>query len=67
MLLGRDLDYDDKQLRDYLVETCFFRRERFPEYEEWCVASARMSTRVDMWGQAYSSSPFGVGSFFAGG
>jgi hypothetical protein len=46
MLLGRDLDYDDKQLRDYLVETCFFMGERFPEYEEWLVTGqAEMEER----------------------
>ncbi len=35
LLLGRELDFQDKGLRNYLLETCAFMGERFPEYEEW--------------------------------
>jgi hypothetical protein len=35
LLLGRDLDFEDKGLRDYLLETCALTGERFPEYDEW--------------------------------
>jgi SEC-C motif len=35
LLLGRELDFDDKGLRNYLLETCTLTGERFPEYEEW--------------------------------
>jgi hypothetical protein len=35
LLLGRELDFEDKGLRNYLLETCTFMGERFPEYDEW--------------------------------
>ena len=35
LLLGRELDFEDKGLRNYLLETCTLTRERFPEYDEW--------------------------------
>jgi hypothetical protein len=35
MLMGRELDFDDRHLRTYLVETCTIMGERFPEYNEW--------------------------------
>ena len=35
LLLGRELDFEDKGLRSYLLETCTLTGERFPEYEEW--------------------------------
>src|ERR1022692_3836723 len=35
MLVGRRLDFDDKGLRNYLLETCTLMGERFPEYDEW--------------------------------
>ena len=35
MLVGRELDFDDRHLRNYLVETCTIMGERFPEYDEW--------------------------------
>ena len=36
LLLNRkSLDYEDRHLRNYLVETCTFMDERFPEYEKW--------------------------------
>ena len=38
LLLGRELDFEDKRLRDYLVETGTFMEERFPEYDEWLAA-----------------------------
>ena len=40
MLVGRELDLDDRHLRNYLVETCTIMGERFPEYDEW-LATAR--------------------------
>ena len=35
MLLGRELDIDDRHLRNYLVATCTIMGEQFPEYNEW--------------------------------
>jgi hypothetical protein len=35
LLVGRELDFDGKGLRNCLVETCTLMGERFPEYEEW--------------------------------
>ena len=35
LLVGRELDFEDKGLRNYLLETCTIMGERFPEYDEW--------------------------------
>ncbi len=35
LLVGRELDFEDKGLRDCLLETCTLTGERFPEYDEW--------------------------------
>ncbi|HEY7326991.1 MAG TPA: SEC-C metal-binding domain-containing protein [Gemmataceae bacterium] len=35
LLLGRELDFEDKGLRNYLLETCTLTGERFPEYDKW--------------------------------
>lgn len=35
LLVGRELDLDEKGLRNYLLQTCTLMGERFPEYEEW--------------------------------
>jgi hypothetical protein len=35
MLVGRELDFEGKGLRSFLLETCTITGERFPEYEEW--------------------------------
>jgi hypothetical protein len=35
MLVGRGLGFEDKGLRNYLLETCTIMGQRFPEYEEW--------------------------------
>lgn len=35
LLVGRELDFDGKGLRNRLLETCTLMGERFPEYEEW--------------------------------
>lgn len=35
MLVGRQLDFESRGLRNYLVETCTFMGERFPEFDEW--------------------------------
>jgi hypothetical protein len=39
-LVGRDLDFEGRGLRDYLLETCTLTGERFLEYDEWS-ATAR--------------------------
>jgi hypothetical protein len=38
LLVGRDLDFEDSGLRNYLLETCTLTGERFPEYDEWLAA-----------------------------
>lgn len=38
LLVGRELDFDEKGLRNYLLETCTIMGERFPEYDEWLAA-----------------------------
>lgn len=38
LLVGRELDFEERGLRNYLVETCTLMGERFPEYEEWQTA-----------------------------
>jgi hypothetical protein len=35
LLLGRELDFEDRGLRNYLLETCTLTGERFPEYDGW--------------------------------
>ena len=35
LLLGRELDFEDRGLRNYLLETCTLTGERFPEHDEW--------------------------------
>ena len=35
LLVGRELDFIGKGLRNYLLETCTLTGERFPEYHEW--------------------------------
>lgn len=35
LLVGRELDFDGKGLRNCLLETCTLTGERFPEYDEW--------------------------------
>jgi hypothetical protein len=35
LLLGRELDFEGRGLRDYLLETCTIMGERFPEYDDW--------------------------------
>jgi len=38
LLTGRRLDFESRDLRNYLVETCTITGDRFPEYEEWRTA-----------------------------
>ncbi len=35
LLVGQALDFEDRGLRNYLLETCTLTGERFPEYDEW--------------------------------
>lgn len=35
LLVGRELDFEDRGLRRCLLETCTLTGERFPEYDEW--------------------------------
>lgn len=35
LLVGRDLDFDSKGLRNCLLVTCALTGERFPEYDDW--------------------------------
>jgi hypothetical protein len=35
LLLGKELDFTDKGLRTFLLETCTLTGERFPEYDQW--------------------------------
>jgi hypothetical protein len=39
LLVGRELDFEGRGLRDYLLETCTLTGERFPEYDEWLAVS----------------------------
>ena len=39
LLVGRELDFEGRGLRDDLLETCTLTGERFPEYDEWLAAS----------------------------
>lgn len=38
LLVGRELDFESRGLRNYLLETCTLTGERFPEYDEWSAA-----------------------------
>ena len=38
LLVGQELDFESRGLRNYLVETCTIMGERFPEYDEWRAA-----------------------------
>jgi HEAT repeat protein len=35
LLVGRELDFESRELWHYLLKTCTITGERFPEYEEW--------------------------------
>src|SRR5262249_2212602 len=35
LLVGRELDFEVRNLRTWLLETCTFMGERFPEYDQW--------------------------------
>ena len=35
LLVGKELDFNEKGLRTFLLETCTFTGERFPEHDEW--------------------------------
>ena len=37
LLVGQELDFESRGLRNYLVETCTIMGERFPEYDEWLI------------------------------
>jgi hypothetical protein len=39
LLLGRELDFEDKGLRTELLENCILTGDRFPEYDEWLAAA----------------------------
>ena len=41
LLAGRELDFDQKGLRNSLLETCTLTGERFPEYDEWMATEKR--------------------------
>jgi hypothetical protein len=41
LLVGRQLDFESRGLRNYLVETCTIMGERFPEYDEWRTAEKK--------------------------
>lgn len=47
LLVGRQLNFDSRGLRNYLVETCTITGERFPEYEEW--QAAEKSEKEEHW------------------
>src|SRR5262249_21385156 len=38
LLVGRELDFESRGLRSYLLETCTHTGERFPEDDEWLAA-----------------------------
>ncbi len=38
LLVGQDIDFELRGLRNDLLETCTFTGERFPEYDEWLAA-----------------------------
>jgi hypothetical protein len=39
LLVGRELDFESRGLRDFLLETCALMGERFPEFDEWLAAA----------------------------
>ncbi len=47
MLVGRELDFESRGLRNYLVETCTIMRECFPEYDEW--RAAKKTEKEEHW------------------
>lgn len=64
LLVGRDLDFDSKGLRNCLLETCTLTGERFPEYDEWMAtekaekeAHWKRSRNLKVIPGAYSCSP----------
>jgi hypothetical protein len=38
LLVGRKLDFEAREMRAYLLETCTLTGERFPEYDAWLAA-----------------------------
>jgi hypothetical protein len=49
LLLGRDLDFEHKGLRNRLLETCTLMGERFPEYDEWL--ATEKAEKAEHWKQ----------------
>jgi len=47
LLVGRQLDFERRGLRNYLLETCTIMGERFPEYDEW--QAAEKSEKTEHW------------------
>jgi HEAT repeat protein len=47
LLVGRELDFEDKGLRNYLLTTCTIMGERFPEYDDWL--ATEKAERAEHW------------------
>ncbi|MEX0725191.1 MAG: SEC-C metal-binding domain-containing protein [Planctomycetaceae bacterium] len=47
LLVGRELDFESRGLRNYLLETCTLMGERFPEYDGW--VAAEKSEKEEHW------------------
>jgi uncharacterized protein YchJ len=50
LLMGQELDFESRGLRNYLVETCTIMGERFPEYDEW--RAAEKTEKEEHWERA---------------
>ena len=46
-LIGRELDFEGKGLRNCLLETCTLMGKEFPEYNEWL--AAEKTEKADHW------------------
>jgi hypothetical protein len=60
VLVGQELDFEGRGLRNYLVETCTIMGQRFPEYEQWLSAEKVEKEEHNKRVQALANDPKGL-------
>ena len=57
LLLGRELDFEGRDLRTWLLETCALMGERFPEYDQWLAEEQAEKEEHWKWVKEFESDP----------
>jgi preprotein translocase subunit SecA len=57
LLLGRELDFEGRDLRTWLLETCALTGERFPEYDQWLAEEQAEKEEHWKWVKEFESDP----------